>query len=246
MNENRVTLIYLSSKLIENYIARHPVSWSDEKLAKRGGIGDQAGMPPTSSVGEFFSLVAQKQGLFTQAEYRDHCFDQWRECDPTWSQKLTKEMKDGITAKLYRNFYPSMINTLHVWSLLVEAQWFDMCVIDTMTDALSKHDLILYRKHREVKETLPIALDLFIGSKQSIADRQYKLARRKSLREFVCESFEVPLSMDRPQKQPGNMRWYCLKDFERIYASYLLKSSLWELTSVPCTCGYCTNRRRTH
>lgn len=227
MNKERVTLLYLGSKAIENYIARHPVSWANAELAKRGGIGDRAGMPPTPMVYEFFSLVAQKQGLFTQSEYRDHCFEQW--C--SWNKLENQDMREGVAAKLYRNVYPSMVNTLHAWSLLVEARWFDLCVIDTATDALSKHDLIVSRSG-----CTPIALDLFIQTERAVNDRQYKLSHRKASRDFVCESFDVPLPIhDRQKRQPGNMRWYCLKDFAHVYVKYQEEDGA--DSNIPCTCG---------
>jgi len=226
MSENNVTLLYLGSKAIKNYIARHPIVWANSELAKRGGIGDKAGMPPTPMVYEFFSLVAQKQGLFTQEEYKDYCFEQWK----TWDKLAHQDMREGITAKLYRNVYPSMINTLHAWSLLVEAGWFDRCIIDTATDALSKHDLIVSRSGRP-----PIALDLYIQTERAVVDRQYKLAHRKSSRDCAYQSLDVPLPInDRKKEHPGNMRWYCLRDFAHVHSSYYKDDML---PDIPCTCG---------
>lgn len=230
MNDAKVVLLYLGSKAIENYISRHPVTWSNPELAKRGGVGDLAGIPPTPMVYEFFSLVGLKQGLFTQEEYRDHCFEQWQ----SWDKLSRPVMRKGVEAKLFRNVYPSMVNTLHAWALLVEAQWFDLCVVDTFTDAISKHDLIVSRSGCN-----PIALDLFIQTENSVSNRAYKLAHRKASREFVCKSFDVPLPIaDRPKRQPGNMRWYCLRDFEHVRADFLKNDSLWDAAIVPCTCGY--------
>jgi hypothetical protein len=230
MNKHEAVILYLGSRAIVRYIDKHPVIWPSGELAWRNGIGDRAGVPPTPAVYEFFSLVIQKQGLFTQSEYRDYCFEQWK----TWDSLTNASMREGVEAKLYRNFYPALVATLHAWSLLVEVGWFDRCVIDPQTDAISKHDIIVSRSGEA-----PIALDLFIGTSRAIADRRYKTTHRKAPIETVKRSFEVPLSTeDRPKKKPGNMRWYCLKDFEHVYAAMYNQDSLWNIPIVPCTCGY--------
>lgn len=234
-NDSKVTLLYFASKKIESYIDCNPINWSNADLAKRGGIGDQAGMPPTPMVYEFFMLLSLRQGLFTQAAFRDFCFERWE----GWESLNDKQMRAGIAAKLYRNVYPSMINTLHIWALFLEAQWFDACVIDSLMDSLSKHDIIVYRDG-----FAPIALDLFIGSDRSISDREYKRAYRKSLREFVGETFDIPLPMSRPKRQPGNMRWYCLKDFEHVYMTIRQDASIWDTPVIQCTCGYHANMKK--
>lgn len=232
MIERTVTLIYLNSHFIINYIDRHPICWPSEKLAKRGGSGDRAGIPPTSMVYEFFSLLSQKQGLYTQREYRDHCFEQWK----GWKSLDDEKSRAGVSAKLFRNVYPAMINTLHAWALLVEAGWFSICVVDTFTDAFSKHDLIVYRGADRCN---PIALDLFIDTKASRSDRAYKQSHRKATRDFVGDFFEIPLkTADRPKKMPGNMRWYCLRDFESVYTKIRNRDSIWDTPVVLCTCGY--------
>lgn len=227
MNE---TLLYMGSKHIEQYIAANPVYWHEKKLAERGGVGDQAGMPPTPMVYEFLHLLKIKQSLFTQAEYRDHCFQEWYEWPALWDALLKK----GVEAKLYRNVYPSMVDSLYVYSLLVEARWFDKCVLDSTADAISKHDLLVFRG-----DLPPIALDLFAGSVSAINDRQYKKMHRRALSGIDCQAYEVPLPMGRPQKHPGNKRWYCLKDFEQVYIDYCKEYSLWDTPVVSCTCGCC-------
>lgn len=228
------TLLYIGSKAIEQYIASHPINWHDKSLACRNGLGDQAGMPPTPMVYEFLSLLKKRQALFTQSEYRDHCFQQWDD----WPALQDTLYRKGVEAKLYRNVYPSMIDSLHVYSLLVEAKWFDKCVLDSTTDAVSKHDLLAFRGSLP-----PIALDLFAGSSSAISDRQYKKSHRQSLTGIICQTYEVPLSMARPARRPGNKRWYCLKDFEQVYADYCAQHSLWDTFIVQCTCGYHGNGR---
>src|SRR6185369_9973010 len=126
--DSKVTLLYFASRVIENYIDQHPIDWANAHLARRRGPGDMAGMPPTPMVYEFFMLASLKQRLFTQSEFRDFCFERWA----GWEPLENKQMRAGVAAKLYCNVYPSMINTLHVWALFIEAQWFDACVIDTL------------------------------------------------------------------------------------------------------------------
>lgn len=236
----RETLIYIGSNAIEQYIANHSISWHSRDLASRGGMGDQLGMPPTSSVSEFLFLLKQKQGLFTQSEYRDHCFCRWGEADARWKYLLqSEERRKGIEAKLFRNFYPSMIDSLHVYSLLVEAGWFDKCVLDSLNDAVGKHDIIVSRG-----EETPIALDLYFGSPAAISDRQYKQKHRQASNGIVCRAYDIPLPATRPTRKPGNKRWYCLKDFEKVYVERIQQSTLWDAFIVPCTCGYCVKVKK--
>src|SRR5262245_41698737 len=112
-----VALVYIKSPVILDYLTQHPIDWSHRDLAKRGGVGDSAGMTPTPAVREFLSLLRERRGaLFTQEDFAQHCQQAWREW---WSQKTLPQQK-GVIAKLYRNFYPSLIDSLYVWALLVE------------------------------------------------------------------------------------------------------------------------------
>lgn len=203
MPTDSVALVYIKSQTILAFLDSHPIDWSDKELAKRGGIGDQAGRPPTPSVREFLVLLRQERGLFTQEAFVIHCAQVWA----TWWNTLSKHHQAGVKAKLYRNFYPSLIDSLHVWSMLVEAQWFDRCVLDSCDDATGDTDLTLSR------DSLTIRIALIGPTKAAITDRQYKRTVRNGGHD--TEVVTVQLPRDRPFG-PGRKRWYRLDDF-RIF-----------------------------
>lgn len=235
MSENR-TLLYLGSKNIEQYIAQHPIHWHDRDAAGRGGLGDSAGVPPTPAVQEFLALLLQRQDLFTQQEYTDFCFNQWNNSEKKdWVTQKTKPQRYGLTAKCFRNWYPSMIDSLHVYSLLVESKAFTKCILDSYVDACSKQDLLVSSDNRPL-----FAINLFWEG--ALNNRKYKNAHRSSAGTPVSQAFDVPLPKSRPTKRPGNKRWYCIKDFEPIFHYISNHDSLWDMPIVPCTCGYHVKR----
>ncbi len=192
--------MHIPSEQIVRYVARHPIDWDNRERAKRGGVGDQAGVTPTPAVEEFLRLYLDRRDLFTQRDYMYHCWDQWRD----WIVDKPKEQKLGVKAKLYRNFYPSMIDSLHVYAMLVEMDAFDTCVLNSSEDAIGKSDLILTSREREIRLAL-------IGPKQAaVDDRAYKLAHRnEGTSELEC--IEVVLRDEYPM-YPGNKRWYQKQD----------------------------------
>lgn len=201
-----ITLIYIPSHKIVEYITQHPIAWMEDKkdFAQRGGWGDRAGVPPTPSVEEFLRLLILKQGLFTQREYFSHCFKQWR----PWIEDLGSiktepgmNKRVGLKAKLYRNFYPSMIDSLHVWAMLSETGKFDSCVMSSTLDAVSKTDLIV----RNGCDSIPIAI---IGpTRRAANDRAFKVENRNGEEGGACITLQMDLRWER---QPGNKRWFTL------------------------------------
>jgi len=204
MEQSTLRLITFGTDYIVEYLTKNPVDWSSSELACRGGPGDKAGEPPSPAVFEFLSLLDEQGGLFTQREYWEHCKDRWR--DWLTRDEMTRRNARGVKAKLYRNFYPSMIDSLHAWALLNEAGWFDVCVVDTYQDAVGKTDLLL--KHGDV--TIRVAL---IGpTDKAQSDRKYKVENRDSA---MGNPIEVSMGFDRP-RSPGNKRWYDLDDFKAL------------------------------
>lgn len=196
---NGRTLLYIPSDEIVDFVSRNPIDWDNQEYAKRGGIGDRAGVTPTPAVEEFISLLQLKTRLFTQEEYMKHCWEAWRE----WIFDKPKDQKYGIKAKLYRNFYPSMIDSLHVWAMLCESQMFDACVLSSAEDAIGKTDLIVRSKYLEYR----IAI---IGPNQkAMDDRQYKVKHRSGSDDKVCIELQMPINY---AKSPGNKRWFRRSD----------------------------------
>lgn len=194
------TLLYIPSDEIVNFVSRNPIDWDRLELARRGGVGDQAGMPPTPAVEEFLDLLIEGQKLFTQREYLCHCWNKWRD----WVLSKTQSQKLGVKAKLYRNFYPAMIDSLHVWAMLCESGMFDTCVMNSVEDAIGKTDLLVRSKNRIYR----IAL---LGPTSSAAnDRQYKLTHRNGNGADVrCVEIQMPESYS---KAIGNKRWFRRSD----------------------------------
>lgn len=196
-----ITLLYIPSDEIVRYVTAHPIDWHKPEMANRGGPGDKAGITPTPAVEEFLRLLMDRRALFTQSEYMHHCWVQWR----SWIEPKPMDQKVGVKAKLYRNFYPAMIDSLHVWAMLVETGMFDTCVLNSAEDAISKTDLIVTSGPKAYR------LALIGPTINAIQDRQYKLANRGNGEDT---SIEIVLPSEYP-RQPGNKRWYRKSDVMR-------------------------------
>ena len=131
-------------------------------------------------------------------------------------ETLPHPIRGGLGVRLYRNFYPSMIDSLHVWALLAETQLFDVCFLDSTADAVAKTDLTL------VKGSTEYRIALFAGSKRSVNDRLFKLKNRNTESEVLC--IDVVLPMERKQSY-GKKRWYEIGDFENFIQQAGLKFS---------------------
>lgn len=204
MSDN-VVLISLGSQYVVDFITNHPVRWLSRELARRGGVADSAGMPPTPAVLEFLSLLQRREGeLFSQEEYTSWCIQRWE----SWFYSHSELVREAIRAKLYNNFYVSMIDSLHVWGLLSETGLFERCVLDACQDAVGKTDLTVYCRGR------PIRLALIGPTQRAWADRQYKKLHRPGRPEEGL-IIEVRMDLER-ERAPGNKRWFRLSDFAEL------------------------------
>ena len=189
-------------------MAKHPIlpeTWSNtyRDLAKLGGAGDCAGVPPTPFVAEFLRLFYEKQGLFTQEDYLQFCINRWKDTD--WYKNIKTDLGlNGIKAKTYRNFYPSMVSTLHVAAFLHMSGVLNSILYDVNRDAIGKSDLTVIDKNGNEKR-----FALFIGSP---AGNLYNLYKDKHRTPPEVGIIKKELTMNRP-REPGNMRWYSPKDF---------------------------------
>lgn len=200
-----VALLYFASGAIEDYCRRYPVEWPSRELAN--GPGNL--MTPTSAMAVFFDLLAKNGRLFTQREYVDYAWTVWSE----WKKTLTDTETLGIEARLYRNFYPSAIDSMHVWALLVETRAFAYCSLDTAHDALGKTDLTVVSKDRRV-----VKVALLSGTAYSKRWTSYKRKARGEVRGTV----DIILPMNRP-REPGNKRWYRLDDLVPVFKAFELE-----------------------
>lgn len=199
-----ITLLYIPARQIVGFVSLHPIDWANRELAARGGIGDQAGRTPTPAAAEFLQLLLVRRELFTQEQFWNYCYSQWG----WWFRDLTLQQRDGVKAKMYRNIYPSMIDSLHAWSLLSETGRFDACILDSLDDAVGKSDLTLCWQGNRAR----IAL---IGPTQNcVQDREYKLTHRAGPSDL--DTIVVKMPFER-KKSPGNKRWYELEDFRNAF-----------------------------
>ena len=189
-----ITLLYIRSEAIVEFISEHPVKWYSLQSAKRGDI-----LTPTPAVSVFFDLLRKKGELFTQEEYIEECRREW----PEWFEEH-KEIEEYLEARLGRNFYPSCIDSLHFFSLAVESGYFDKCLLNTVVDAVGKVDLVLFSK----KWSEPVNVALQVGTKEAERRRIYKDTFRKKT---PVKVYTVVLPVSRPRR-PGNKRWYKLED----------------------------------
>ena len=187
-------LVYWSSRAVQQFCARHPIEWSTRDLAKQGDL-----LTPTPGMQVFFELLLKDSRLFDQAQYYAKACAVWSD----WMAHLDESTREGIKARLYRNFYPSGIDSLHAWALLVETGLFDACLIDPLADATSKTDITVFTKDRR-----PISIALYAGNPYSRQLTRYK----RRVRGGAPNAIDVILPMDRPQR-PGNKRWYEIQDF---------------------------------
>jgi hypothetical protein len=198
------TLFFLSSNYILYYISTHPILWHDRAPAQRGGLGDQAGMTPTPAVEEFMSLLNTNRDLFTQEEYARSCIAKWQ----PWFDELTPNRQKGVLAKLYNNFYPAMIDALHVFAMLVENRDFDIYLIDAAVDVHDKTDLVLVWDHQVFR------IALYGPTHEAKQNRAFKVEHRPGMHDDGVIAIQLPAG--RP-KDPGNKRWFQSEDLLPLY-----------------------------
>lgn len=198
-------VLYFGSDYIKNFLGRNPVSWEGKHLAGLGGAGDTAGPTPEPAAQAFLDLLTSRNNLFSQSEYVVHCIDRWHE----WLKDKTPLQVNGVKAKLSRNFYPSFIDSIHVWALLSETKMFDMCFIDSYDDAVAKTDITVISSAGRAA----IAL-CGLRSRRTTRCREHKKAYRGGT-ECYDKVIEVYFPFERKMR-PGNKRWYELNDFRHL------------------------------
>lgn len=203
------SLIYMSSRHIVEYIAQHPIMWMEDKkeMADRGGAGDKAGLPPVPSVELWIGCLRGKERLFSQDEYAEHYFCNSR--IKAWLQGKPSDQIEGVRVKQYRNFYPSMIDSIHVWALLAETGLFDSCIVETDRDAISKIDMTVTAEgHR-------LSLAIRGPTPEATRAKAYKDKYRGIGQ--AAKAIELALSINKP-RAPGNKRWF---DAEEVVTAIL-------------------------
>lgn len=216
----RQKLLYFSSKYIVNFIAKHPVSHWGRDITGRNTIGGDL-RPPILGVEAFLEFLKRKDALFTQGDFADfylHILEDRYRGD--WERVLSgsqaykgqdesaanyrNRQLQAFRLRAKRNFYVSMIDTLHAWALMSEAGWYDICLIDSYEDSAAKTDLTFKRDD----ECIRVAL----FGPNSECDWQYK----KTYRGNGDYSNVQAIQLTHRSKGIGNKMWYSLADFDPV------------------------------
>jgi len=195
-------LIYLSPLRIVRFLEANPVDWKDKDKKLANTLGNRK--PPTPGMAVFFDFLQKTGDLFTQREYIEYAFQVWHD----WVSKMDRNERYAQKVRIGRNFYPSAIDSLHVWGLLVDTGKFEYCNVDPLIDAMAKVDLTLYPNNK----SKPIKISLAPDTMNSRKWRRHKTLHRG----VDTESIEIILTMNRIQN-PGNKRWYTLADFNPVF-----------------------------
>lgn len=200
-----------SSGYIVEFVTQHPIDWceSQKEMAQRDGLADKCGRPPVPSMLIFFEAIVAARGLITQEEFWLASKQRWGDFPTRETQRRLgislEEMHTALRVKAFRNFYPSAIDSLHLFSLLVESQVADRCSLDCAKDVLSSTDLTLEHKGK------PYTVALHVGT----VSARDSLNHKKKYRGAKPCDFTVTLKMNRP-KEPGNKRWLNESDLQEI------------------------------
>lgn len=222
----RHTLISRSSESIVDFYSCHPINWKEDfkNEVMLGEMADRAGMTPTPAIEAWIELYVDSRQLFTQAEYVDYCFSlpEWL----PWIREKTSDELEAIEAKLYRNFFPSAVDSLHVHSMVSESGIFDTCFLDTYDDAIGKTDITVR------KGDVKIAVGLLGPTKNASVSSSYK----HRFRAAPVDTPRVEVQMDiKHPKTPGNKRWFREEDVisEILYYGLKKPAGMNEAAKIP-------------
>lgn len=201
-----VLLIYIQSRHIVEFVRAHPVTWGDRKGRRRGGTGDRAGVPPIASMQLFLEVLGQHKGLVTQGEFFSYCVHRWGD----WFARLTAETQGGLKAKAYGNFYPSAIDSLHVWAMLCESGDFTKCFWDSVEDVVGGSDLSVFIGERCCH------VGLIAGTSMAREDLEYK----QSYRGRKGIDVVIPMKPRDSRETIGNKMWYTIDQFDPVFSFF--------------------------
>ena len=210
-----VIVVYLDPSYTKYYINhKHPVDMKDA-FRKETGIGGAGNIrPPVSAALAFFQLFEEMGGdLMPQRDYVQYYLQQCRDCPDSLEKRQYEvamrnpKVNQCFEARVYRNFYPSFVDQLHVWGMLAKTDdsdkklLFDRCIIDTERDVSGKTDLLLYRG------TQCITVALRVGTNNARVAQDHKQQFRGGLSHETL-TIILPVDDTRKRELPGNKRWY--------------------------------------
>ena len=194
-----IRLQYYASRSIVEFYRRNPLpsdTWTDDETQRRARLNVRI-QPP--AMGVFFRLLTTNRGLFTFEEYsRFAVLERMRSSDGS-----TKT----VMARLKRNFFPSAIDSLHVFAMLVETGEFEAAWLDVLEDVTGATDISVQKGDGSV---VPIALSIKTRWSIECARKKARSSCRASQRPGTVN---VYLTLNRGRI--GNKRWYQAEDLEK-------------------------------
>jgi hypothetical protein len=207
-------MLTMDPDYILDFFRVHPCDMCDQyaDVVRPGTPGNV--MSPTPVMDSFFQQLGERDGqLMTQEAFADYHLA--REAERQWYATLDAFTQRCYRARLYRQFYLSAIDSLHVWALLGTRYRpngtlvFDRCIIDTKKDVVLKTDLLVYR----AEACLRIALTVDTHNAQRV--NTYKRQHRGGP---VAGTIELRLRVGRARRSVGNKCWFHWpEDFRPIF-----------------------------
>lgn len=198
-------VIYHSSEYILDWFSdpNHRVSWCPHELVDMGDF-----LTPVPVMQVFFEYLGMRGELFTQKEFSDYFWS----LVPDFKDGLERTRLRGLGARIWHNFYPSAIDSLHVWALLVESGRFARCLINSTEDVVGKTDLIVYTKNGQ-----RLDLALRVDSPRSNYRAGQKRANASGMRGVNEGTIDILLPYSGRERGAGNKRWYAREDLEPVF-----------------------------
>lgn len=199
----QIKLSYWSTEATIEFCRLNPIVWASREQKKLiNGAGNIK--TPTPALEVFFELLQERGELFCQFEYHRIALIKWYDEFLSWA----KPVRYGVGWRLWHNFYPSAVDSLHVWAMLVETGEFDRCILDVADDTKGKTDVTVWHK-----EEGPVKIALHTDSPENRKWTKHKRKYRGAIPEGIVD---IILPMDRP-KGIGNKRWYKISDLKPIF-----------------------------
>lgn len=198
-------VIYHSSEYILDWFSdpNHHVSWCPHELVDMGNF-----LTPVPGMQVFFEYLGMRGGLFTQKEFSDYFWS----LIPDFKDGLERIRLRGLGARIWHNFYPSAIDSLHVWALLVESGRFARCLINSTEDVVGKTDLIVYTKNGQ-----RLDLALRVDSPRSNYWAGQKQVNVSGMRGVNEGTIDLLLPYSGRERGVGNKRWYNYDDLKPVF-----------------------------
>jgi hypothetical protein len=202
--EVNVTLHYETTGSIQRWADENPMDWGEDKNWRAKAIAVfKLHMP--LGFGTWFRYLKTTGGLPTQEQFielyiREHI---------DWWNHLDKETRECAIARAARQFFPSAVDSVFVYKLMIEnSTGLSAVHLDVLEDAELKRDVSIFvgdERHR-------ISMDL----KGPLTAYQQECNEHKAIYRRGDPSVII-VQMPWRRKTFGNKRWFELGDFQHIF-----------------------------